>query len=83
MASIARKNPYFVETLKHEDFIDLKQLKKDMGLTNVKKDEDGNTVRWNLEGSITCMCFEKGKTDTILYKVDYDADTKFKAIKVI
>lgn len=65
VASIARKNPYLVETLKHTDIIDLKALKQNMKITNVKKNEDGEKVKWNNEGSITWMRFEKISPDTI------------------
>lgn len=82
VASIARKNPYFFETMKHNDIIDLKQLKRDMKVTNVKKDEEGQKVRWNNDGSITWMRFEKDQPDTTNNKVNYDQDTPFKMMKV-
>ena len=82
VASIARKNPYLVETLKHNNIIDLKALKQDMKITNVKKNEDGEKVKWNNEGSITRMRFEKRSPDTIMYKIDYNVESPFKKIKV-
>lgn len=83
VASIARRNPYFVENLEHTDILDLKKLKQDMKVTNVNKDDDGQKVRWNNDGSITWMRFEKEQPDTILYKVTYDQATPFKKMKVI
>ena len=83
VASIARKNPYYVENLKHTDILDLKALKKDMNLTNVKKDEDDQQVRWNNDGSIAWMRSEREQRDTILHKVGYVQDEKFKKIKSI
>ena len=41
------------------DIFDLKALKKDMKVTNVKKDEDDQQVRWNNDGSINWMQFER------------------------
>lgn len=72
-----------METLKHNDFVDLKVLKQDMKITNVKKNEDGENVKWNNEGSITWMRFEKKSPDTIMYKVDYNEESPFKKIKVV
>ena len=40
-----------------------------MKVTNVKKDEDDQQVRWNNDGSINWMQFERKQPDTILYKV--------------
>ena len=71
-----------METFKHADIIGLKALKQEMKITNVKKDEDGEKVKWNNEGSITWMRFEKTRPDTIMYKVDYNKDSPFKIIKV-
>ena len=59
VASIARRDPYFVEQLNHKDMIDLKQLKKDMKVTNVNRNEEGHQVKWNKENCITWMRFEK------------------------
>ena len=83
MASIARKNPYNVETMKHTEIIDLKALKQDMKITNVKTNQDGENVKWNNDGSITWMQFEKSCPDTIKYKVDYNEESPFKQIKVV
>ena len=83
MASIARRVPYFAEQLNHEDMIDLKQLKKDMKVTNVNRNEEGHQVKWNKENCITWMRFEKEKPSTILYKLSYDKDEEFKQIHVL
>ena len=44
VASIARKNPYFVEKLNNEDILDLKKLLSDFKFTNAVKDTDGKQV---------------------------------------
>ena len=72
VASIGRKNPYFVENLKHTDILDLKTLKNDIKVTNVKKDEDDQQVCWNNDGSITWMRFERDHPGIIKYKTGYD-----------
>ena len=82
VASIARKNPYLVETINHTDIIDLKALKQDMKIVNVKKNEDGEKVKWNNKGSISWLRFEKSSPDVIKYKVDYNEESSFKKIKV-
>ena len=83
MASIARKNPYHVQTMNHTEIIDLKMLKSNMKITNVKKNDQGEKVKWNNEGSITWMRFEKNNPDTIKYKVNYSGVAPFKEIKVM
>ena len=54
-----------------------------MKITNVTKDEEGQKVKWNNDGSITWMRFEKEQPDTILYKVTYNQADPFKKMKVI
>ena len=83
VASIARRDPYFAEQLNHKDMIDLKQLKKDMKVTNVNRNEEGHQVKWIKENCITWMRFEKEKPSTILYKLSYDKDEEFKQIHVL
>ena len=65
------------------DIFDLKALKKDMKVTNVKKDEDDQQVRWNNDGSINWMRFEHKQPDTILYKVILIKMKSSKKIKAI
>ena len=54
-----------------------------MKITNVKKNDQGEKVKWNNEGSITWMRFEKNNPDTIKYKVNYSGAAPFKEIKVM
>lgn len=82
VASIARRNPYHVHSLKYDDFIDTKQLKKDLKITNVKVNNLNERVKWNNDDAITWMRFEKEHTDKIFYKLNYDKNELFKEIPI-
>ena len=83
VASIARKDPYYVETLKHQDIFDLKRLKVDMKVSNVNQNTEGDKAKWKGDNSITWMRFEKEKPGVIMYKTTYDKEEKFKEIVAI
>ena len=65
--------------MKHAEIIDLKALKQDVKITNVKTNQDGENVKWNNDGSITWMRFEKSCPDTI----KYNGESPFKEIEVV
>ena len=57
VAATARLNPYFVFSLKHNEFVDTKQLMNDMKINNVNVNEQGEKVKWKDTNSITWMRF--------------------------
>ena len=75
VASIAREDPYHVEQLK--DIIDLKQLKEDMGIIEVKKRILTESVNWF---KICWMRVEEDEPYILLYKCYYDTDAPFKRV---
>ena len=82
VAATARLNPYFVFSLKHNEFVDTKQLKNDMKINNVNVNEQGEKVKWKDTNSITWMRFDKEHPNTIFYRLTYNEEDAFKKIIV-
>ena len=64
---LAKKLPYDVHQLYHNDFLDLQKLGKEK-LANVN---NGSKIKW---ASVKSMRFEKSKPGVIQYKYNYHDD---------
>lgn len=67
-----RKQPYIVNKMEHTDFLDFKDLSKQLRVLSIREDDNKNKVNWT---EISEFKVEKKEANKIFYKLSHCDET--------